>query len=123
MKEPISQKTGDKNREVRCSGTRQKARWPLESPELERWPPWSVFCLASVCKVDFRGTRVEVWQPVRRLLCEFRKEMMVVETKEDTVRTEMSKIRKDLRFYKPSSKAANLRNGTKLASGRCILQS
>lgn len=54
---------------------------------------------------------MEVLWPVRRLLCEFQIEMMVAETKEDTVRIEMSRIGKDLRFYpncRPSSKAARV---------------
>ena len=58
-----------------------------------------------------RGMRMEVLWPVRRLLCEFQIEMMVAETKEDTMRIEMSRIGKDLRFYpdcRLSSKASRV---------------
>lgn len=44
-------------------------------------------------------------------MCEFQIEVMVAETKEDTVRIEMSRIGKDLRFYpdcRLSSKASRV---------------
>lgn len=46
---------------------------------------------------------MEVLQPIRKLLCEFKKEVMVAGSKEDIVETERSRIVTFLRFY-PSCK-------------------
>lgn len=53
-----------------------------------------------------KGMRMGVLWPVRRLLCEFQIEMMMSETKEDTVRIERFRIGKDLRFY-PNSRLSS----------------